>query len=61
MSILSDYKWASSDGHLFGVFVYAKGNLLSGIEVWLIDGQATPVTLPVIEAVRPIGTPSPDK
>src|ERR1043165_4458856 len=31
MSIVSDYRWDSPEGYLFGVFAYARKGLLSGI------------------------------
>jgi hypothetical protein len=27
--------------HLFGAFVFARGGLLAGLDLWSIDGQAT--------------------
>jgi hypothetical protein len=56
MQILSDYQWSSAVGYLLGIFLFAKGELLSGLEVWSIDGQSIPDTLPSIEELRPIGT-----
>jgi hypothetical protein len=46
LDILADYQWRGSHGELFGVFVFAREDLLSGLEVWSIDGQSTPTTLP---------------
>lgn len=54
LHVLSDYQWISAEGHLFGVFVFAKGELLSGLEVWSIDGMATPTVLPSVENLIPI-------
>jgi hypothetical protein len=53
--VLSDYEWTSVEGHLFGIFVFAKGNLLSDLDVWSIEGLTTPTTLPTIEDLRPLG------
>ena len=55
MAVLSDYQWRDSSGNLFGVFVFAYGNTLGGLEVWSIDGQATPTQLPEIEQLSPLG------
>jgi hypothetical protein len=54
MHVLSDYQWIFPEGYLCGIFVFAKGELLSGLEVWSIDGQATPISLPAIEDLTPI-------
>ena len=44
--VLSDYQWEDEAGRLFGAFVFAKGGRLAGLEVWSIDGQAAPTSLP---------------
>ena len=54
--VLSDFQWESPEGHLFGVFVFARNDLLSGLEVWSIDGQSTPTSLPAIENLKPLGS-----
>ena len=43
---LSDYKWQDAEGHLFGASAFAKEGKLAGLEVWSIDGEATPRELP---------------
>jgi hypothetical protein len=53
--ILSDYEWQSAGGELLGVFVFARGGLLAGLEVWSQDGLATATALPDIEQLRPVG------
>lgn len=45
LETLSDHQWRDGDGHLFGVFAFAKEGRLAGIEEWSIDGQATPTSL----------------
>ena len=57
MRVLSDYQWRDSEGHLFGIFLFEQDDLLGGLEVWSIDGDETPATLPAIELLEPIGTP----
>ena len=52
LEVLSDYKWEDDHGHAFGVFVFAKGGTLAGLEVWSIDGQATPRSLPDPHVLR---------
>ena len=53
LDVLSDYQWEDDDGHLFGVFVFAKRGILAGLEVWSIDGQAIPTSLPDPAVLRP--------
>jgi hypothetical protein len=54
MSVVSDYRWDSPEGYLFGVFAYSRGGLLSGIDLWSIDGRSTASTLPNTDQLRPI-------
>jgi hypothetical protein len=54
MSVVSDYRWDSSEGYLFGVFAYAREGLLSGIDLWSIDGRPTASMLPDTNQLRPI-------
>ena len=55
ISILADYEYRSSEGHLFGVFVFERAGLLAGLEVWSQDGLSTPTTLPQSEQLKPLG------
>jgi len=54
LEILSEYKWEDSDGHLFGAFAFAKEGKLAGLEVWSIDGEATPSVLPDTSVLVPL-------
>jgi len=54
LEILSDHKWQDGEGHLFGVFVFAKDGQLAGLEVWSIDGEATPTVLPDATVLVPL-------
>ena len=56
ISILSDYEWVDSDGRVFGVFVFARCDLLAGLEVWSQDGMAIADYLPDVTNLRPIGS-----
>jgi hypothetical protein len=56
MQILSDYQWRTADGALFGVFVFARGGLLAGLEVWSVDGLAAASMLPAIQQLQPLAT-----
>jgi len=54
MDILSDYCWRDESDHLFGAYVFARGQLLAGLDLWSIDGQATATRLPKIHELKPI-------
>lgn len=54
MKRLSDYKFDDDDGRLFGVFLFARGDLLAGLEFWSIDGFAMPHSLPDVDQLRPL-------
>ena len=54
MRVLSDFQWQDQDLNLFGAFVFEQDGLLAGLDLWSIDGQATPSTLPPVEALVPM-------
>jgi len=54
LQILSDFKWSDERGHLFGVYVFARGGLLAGLDLWSIDGQAAACSLPNVEQLVPL-------
>ena len=54
LQILSDYVWEDATGAKFGVFVFAKEQLLAGMEVWSIDALQAANALPRIEWLKPI-------
>jgi hypothetical protein len=54
MQILADYHWQTAEGHLFGVFVFARAGLLAGLEVWSVDGLAAARALPTVGQLRPL-------
>ena len=56
IDILSDYQWDTSDGHLCGIFLFARDQQLAGLETWSIDGMAKADRLPNIEDLRPISS-----
>jgi hypothetical protein len=58
IGILADYEWKGPRGEMFGVFVFERGGLLAGLEVWSQDGLAEAKSLPSTELLRPIGTSS---
>jgi hypothetical protein len=53
MKVIADFAW-NADGHQFGIFVFEKGALLAGLEVWSIDGEATPSNLPRPDQLQPL-------
>jgi hypothetical protein len=54
MDILSDYVWQDSERHKFGAFVFARGGLLAGLDVYSVDGAVTPTWLPKPSQLRPL-------
>jgi len=56
MHILSDFQWHDAQGNLFGAFVFEQQGLLAGLDLWSIDGLATPSGLPPVEALVPCGS-----
>lgn len=54
MHILSDYQWTDKQGHVFGVYVFARGDSLAGLDVWSIDGQAPASSLPAVQWLMPL-------
>jgi hypothetical protein len=46
MDILSDYIWRDAERHQFGAFVFARGGLLAGLDLYSVDGTLTPTWLP---------------
>jgi hypothetical protein len=52
--VLSDYWWTDSAGHILGVFVFASGGVLGGLEVYSADGLGENNKLPCIGDLRPI-------
>jgi hypothetical protein len=54
MEILSDHQWQDQKGRRFGAFAFAKEGKLAGVEVWSIDGLATPKSLPDTSLLTPV-------
>jgi hypothetical protein len=52
MEVVSDYWWRTEGGNLCGVFVFLRDDLVAGIDLWSIDGQEIPSTLPPIDRLR---------
>jgi hypothetical protein len=55
MKVISDFQWQDLNGCRFGAFVFVQGGLLAGLDLWSIDGQATPSALPHVESLVSIG------
>lgn len=55
ISILSDFEWSDSDGHLFGTFVFERCGQLAGLDIWSQDGLEKADMLPQIDDLRPVG------
>ena len=58
MRVLSDHQWRNDQGHLFGAFVFEQDGLLAGLDLWSVDGQAMPDSMPPLESLVPFGSPS---
>jgi len=56
MEILSDYVFEDAHGHTTGVFAFASGSALAGIEVWSIAGEPIPEHVPDPSVLRPISS-----
>jgi hypothetical protein len=56
MDVLSDYVWQAGDGTHCGVFVFARGGQLAGLEVWTADGTEPVTSLPTVEQLRALTT-----
>ncbi|MGH9817701.1 MAG: hypothetical protein ACRD6I_16625 [Candidatus Acidiferrales bacterium] len=54
LEILSDHEWQDEQGRRFGAFAFAKQGQLAGIEVWSVDGLATPASLPDPNVLTPL-------
>lgn len=59
MTILGEFQWLADQGGLCGVFVFARGAQLAGLEVWSIDGIETPRRLPAPAELHPLGSVRP--
>ena len=55
--VLGDYLCGGVDD-LFGIFIFEKAGLLSGIEVYSLAADA-PAVLPAPETLRPVGSDQP--
>lgn len=55
LHVLGDYEYDGPEG-LTGAFIFEQGGVLSGIEVYGLDGGA-PAALPAPDALRPLGAP----
>jgi hypothetical protein len=53
VTVTPDFFWTEPGGGLCGVLVFAKGGTLAGLEVWSVDGEATPTALPALDQLRP--------
>jgi hypothetical protein len=56
MHVLSDYVWQAPDGSHCGVFTFARGGQLAGLEVWTADGVGPVSLLPFVEQLRPLAS-----
>jgi hypothetical protein len=52
--VLADYVWQAAEGAQCGVFVFARGGQLAGLEVWSADGMNAVSSLPAVKQLRPL-------
>ena len=52
MEVVSDYWWRTDGGNRCGAFVFLRGGLLAGLDLWSIDGVETPGVLPRVNQLR---------
>jgi hypothetical protein len=52
MKIVGDFVCSTESGELCGVFVFEKGGVLGGVEIYALAGEA-PSALPKPESLRP--------
>jgi hypothetical protein len=52
--VLSEYFWKDSAGHAFGVFVFASGGMLGGLDIYSADGLGENCKLPSIEQLQSV-------
>jgi hypothetical protein len=60
MDILSDYVWEDAEGHKFSAFLFARGGLLAGLDLYSVDGAVTPTWLPKPEQLQPLPFATPE-
>jgi hypothetical protein len=54
MKIIGDFVCSTEGGEMCGVFVFEKGGVLGGVEIYALAGEA-PETLPKPETLRVYG------
>jgi hypothetical protein len=55
LEILSDYQWCDSSGREAGIFVFARGGQLAGLEVYTLHPDAATDHLPSPAQLEPFG------
>lgn len=54
----SNWYWGTEGVDLSGVFAFARGGRLAGIEVWSVDGSRTPTERPKLSDLREFTEPT---
>lgn len=54
----SNWYWGTEGVDLSGVFAFARGGRLAGVEVWSVDGSRTPTELPKLSDLREFTDPT---
>lgn len=56
MRVLADFQWITAEGYACGAFVFEQDGLLAGLDLWSIDGETIPSSLPSTSDLLPYGT-----
>jgi hypothetical protein len=54
MTVLADFLFDDPDGAPMGVFLFARGERLAGLEVWSPTGESITPPLPTLDTLRPL-------
>ena len=54
LGILADFLFRTPEATCAGRNVFERAGVLAGLDVWSIDGETIPSTLPAIEALEPL-------
>ncbi|MFV1884519.1 MAG: DUF6984 family protein [Balneola sp.] len=52
-NVVSDFLYREESGNLMGIYLFETENQLAGLDLWSVDGGATPKELPDIESLFP--------
>jgi hypothetical protein len=56
LTMLGDFAYGSKETGLCGAFIFSRGDILAGLEVYSIDGRVAAPTLPSVEELESLRT-----